>query len=99
MGDRHEDAIGSVAEEAIKLVYALTAQRTADGSAASSEFEGEHQHDHPSTCQWCPICQLINMIRDNPEAVENVTASAVAFAQSVKSLLDVATNPPPKDHT
>ena len=95
MGDRQEDAVGSVAEEAMKLVYALTARRPTDDSA---EFVAEHQHDHPSTCEWCPVCRLINMIRDNPEAVENVTASAVAFAQSVKSLLDVATNPQPKDH-
>lgn len=97
MGDRHEDAVGSVAEEAMKLVNALTARRPADDSA-KTESEADHQHEHPSTCQWCPVCRLINMIRDNPEAVEIVTASAVAFAQSVKSLLDVATNPQPKDH-
>jgi len=97
MEDPSKDPIGSVAEEAWKLVHALTNHRMDDAGDAPTESEAEHHHDHPTTCQWCPVCRLINVIRDNPEAVENVTASAAAFAQSVKSLLDAATKPPEKD--
>ena len=71
-----QDAIGSVAEEAMKLVYALST----NGGA------GEHR----CTNLWCPLCQLVNYVRDNPEAIERVTQSAAALARSVRDLIEQA---------
>lgn len=79
----HDDPIGSVADEAMKLVHALTTPRSEDITVADG-------HEHAETCQWCPVCRVVNVVRDNPEAVENVVASASAFAHSVKLLLDGA---------
>lgn len=71
-----QDAIGSVAEEAMKLVYALSTNADAEG--------------HVCTNAWCPLCQLVNYVRDNPEAIERVTQSAATFARSVRDLIEQA---------
>lgn len=85
-----QDAIGSVAEEAMKLVYAMS---TNGGGSA----EGEHL----CTNTWCPLCQLVNYVREHPEAVERVTQSAADLARSVLQLIEQvkpATGTPPVDH-
>lgn len=72
----HQDAIGSVAEEAMKLIYAL-----------STNGESE---EHRCTNAWCPLCQVVNYVRDNPEAIERVTQSAATLARSVRDLIEQA---------
>lgn len=69
-----QDAIGSVAEEAMKLIFALSAN-------------GEHG-EHACSNSWCPLCQLVNHVRDNPEAIERVTQSAATLARSVRDLIE-----------
>lgn len=92
MEQSSQDPVGSIAEETMKLVRALAAQTAGDDDASA-----DHSHEHASTCTWCPLCRFVNAMRDNPEAVENVTATAAALAHSIKSLLDAATSPRPKD--
>lgn len=71
-----QDAIGSVAEEAMKLLYALSANGGAE--------------EHVCTNSWCPLCQMANYVRDNPEAIERVTQSAATLARSVRDLIEQA---------
>ena len=76
-----QDAIGSVAEEAMKLIYALST------NAQSSNGRAD---EHVCTNSWCPLCQMANYVRDNPEAIERVTQSAAALARSVRDLIEQA---------
>ncbi len=115
MEPRHNEQVGSVAEEAIKLVQALTSANHTSASHTSSNDPGaDHpgsnraeagtadaagEHAHPDTCQWCPLCRLVNTIRDNPDAVEAVVTSASSLAHSMKSFLETATQSGPKDHS
>lgn len=78
-----QDAIGSVAEEAMKLIYALTTT-AAEGSGDG----GDRGTDHVCNNGWCPLCQIVNHVRDNPEAIERVTNSAANLARSVRDLLE-----------
>ena len=72
-----QDAIGSVAEETMKLVFALST--------------GGGTEEHVCTNVWCPLCRLVNYVRDNPEAIERVTLSAAALARSVRDLIEQVT--------
>jgi len=87
-----QDAIGSVTEEAMKLLYTLTTNGSTGGDSDS---------EHVCTNGWCPLCQMVNYVRDHPEAVERVTQSAADLTRSVLHLIEQA-NPPkntekPKD--
>lgn len=73
------DPIGTVADEAMKLVFALTT------SAGSGNSEST---DHVCNNGWCPLCQVANYIRDNPEAVERVTHAAATLTRSLRDLLE-----------
>ena len=89
MAEDH-DAIGSVAEEAMKLIYAMS---TSGGDGARTE--------HVCTNTWCPLCQLVNYVREHPEAVEKVTQTAADLARSVLELIEQIKPPtvtPPVDH-
>lgn len=78
--DEPRDAIGSVAEEAMKLVYALTTNNGSDSEKA----------EHVCTNGWCPLCQMVNYVREHPEAIEKVTQSAADLARSVLNLIEQA---------
>ena len=73
------DAVGSVAEEAMKLVYALTANGP-----------GEEKAEHVCTNTWCPLCQMVNYVREHPDEIEKVTQSAADLARSVLHLIEQA---------
>jgi hypothetical protein len=84
------EPVGSVSEEAFKLFRALTA----------SSSEPKSDEPHVCTATWCPVCQVVGLVRDNPDAVAQVSASAAAFARSLRDLVDSAipTKPtPPED--
>ena len=74
------EQIGSVSEEAFKLFRALS----------SSSAEAKSDEPHVCTATWCPVCQVVGLIRDNPDAVAQVSASAAAFAKSLRDLVDSA---------
>lgn len=68
------DKVGSLAEEAWKFVHAISADAEAD--------------NHGCNNGWCPLCQVVNHLRDNPEVVEQVTQSALSLARSVRDLFE-----------
>lgn len=42
-------------------------------------------------CQWCPICQFAGVLRgERPEVAEKLAVAGAAFADALKSIVDVA---------
>ncbi len=72
------EPVGSVSEEAFKLFRALN----------SSGGDPKADEPHVCTATWCPVCQVVRIVRDNPDAVAQASASAAAFARSLRDLLD-----------
>ncbi|GAA3535571.1 hypothetical protein GCM10022234_35420 [Aeromicrobium panaciterrae] len=85
MSEREAEPVGSVSEEAFKLFRALS----------SSSAEPKTDQPHVCTATWCPVCQVVGLVRDNPDAVAQVSAAAAAFAKSLRDLVDSAV--PSKD--
>jgi hypothetical protein len=43
-------------------------------------------------CQWCPICQFVNLLRgERPDVNERVAEAANALANAAKAFADAAT--------
>ena len=48
-----------------------------------------------STCEWCPLCQFMAVVRgERPELTERVTEAGAAVFAALKGVLDAATPPP-----
>lgn len=89
MSESASEPVGSVSEEAFKLFRAL--------SSAGTTTNAEPKAAEPHACNtpWCPVCQVVGLVRDNPDAVAQVSAAAAAFAKSLRDLVDSAV--PAKD--
>ncbi|TDD14117.1 hypothetical protein E1218_33535 [Kribbella turkmenica] len=102
-----KEPIGSVAEEAAKLFAVLQQAadtRTPptgtpvdepqdDVRRDASDDIPEHEHGigRGPECQWCPVCQLINRVRNtSPETIEQLSTAAAHVLGSVRSLLEAA---------
>jgi hypothetical protein len=64
---------------------------------ARSTF-GEAESAHIATgapeCTWCPVCQLITVLRgDRPEVTERLSTAASAVADALQALLDASARP------
>jgi len=86
------EPVGSVAQEAFKLFRAVTSHDDAPGEAPGSQ----PSHDHTCSTSWCPVCQVVGFVRDNPDAIASVTRSATDLARSLRDLVDVALAPEEK---
>jgi len=83
------EPVGSVAEEAAKLFAVL--QEAAGTRSAPAEERAEHEHKLGPDCVWCPVCQLINKVRNtSPETIEQLSTAAAHVLGSVRSLLEDA---------
>ncbi|MGI8761154.1 MAG: hypothetical protein ACR2LF_07650 [Jatrophihabitantaceae bacterium] len=86
MGDAHSPA-GPFGEEAVRLLVAVQdwARRSFPEPAAAPGAR-------PSDCQWCPICQLMAVVRgERPDVSERVAEAGTALASALRAVLDVAT--------
>ena len=72
------DQVGTVGEEAIRLLRAL------GGSAATDLGAGPHQCPNG----WCPACQVVGFVRDHPEVVATVTDSAATLLRAMRDAFD-----------
>jgi hypothetical protein len=85
------EPVGSLAQETVKLLRALAAERmrTSDETAAEP---GPATSEHICTTGWCPICQVVGYVHDHPELVEQVTETvtdaAVQVGRAVREFLD-----------
>jgi hypothetical protein len=72
-----EQAVGTAAEEAAKLIASLTS------------WVGDHIATDAEECQLCPICLLIRSLRDaNPEVVRHLAVAGFSLAAAAKAFLE-----------
>lgn len=80
------EAVGSVGEEAWKLLRALADPAPADPASAGDADPGA-AGSHTCPHGWCPVCQIAGYVQDHPEALARVGSSAAALLQSVRDLM------------
>ena len=81
------DPVGSVAEEAIKLLGALS------GWAKDATPDlGHHLDTGAPECSYCPICRTVHVVRElRPEVKEQLVTAASTALQALSGLLAAAT--------
>lgn len=100
-----DEAVGSVSEEAAKLLgalsdwageqgsdYAGSASAAAGSFATAARGMGEHVAHGGQDCRYCPLCQVIHVVRNtSPEVREHLSVAASSLIQAAAGLL--ATRP------
>ena len=96
-----DESVGSVAEEAAKLLHALQDWAKESGSeyagAAASAAEGaasavhridEHIATGSAECSYCPVCRVISAVREtSPEVRQHLTTAATSLLHAAAGLL------------
>jgi hypothetical protein len=104
------EPVGSVAEEAAKLLHAVQdwAEQSggdyADATASVAAGAARRLHDvdeHLATggqdCTYCPVCQVIGAVRGtSPEVKQHLAAAATSLMQAVAAVM---TTPVPDQPT
>jgi hypothetical protein len=93
-----DEPVGSVAEEAAKLVGAVSdwAREHGDGFSAFGDGLHEHLATGDASCSWCPVCRTVTAIRQtSPEVRAHLTSAASSLLLAVSGML--ATHPPAQD--
>jgi len=81
---------GTIGDEAAKLLDAV------QDWARRNLGESSHIATGAPECQWCPLCQLIMVLRgDRPEISEKIADATASVVAALRSLLDAATTPGP----
>jgi hypothetical protein len=100
--DAHDSPpVGSVAEEAVKLLGALqgwaregAASEGSAGAAAAAASAALHDIDeHIATggedCRYCPLCRVIAALRQtSPEVKDHLTTAAVSLLHAATGVLE-----------
>ena len=96
--------VGSVAEEAAKLLGALSgwAREHGDGVSAMADTFLDDGHEHIATgapeCAWCPVCRTVAAIRQtSPEVRAHLASAASSLMLAVSGMM--ATQPGGRDAT
>jgi hypothetical protein len=104
--DPVDAGVGSVAEEAAKLLGALSGWARDSGDGLYDGVQdglsslADELHEHVSTgspeCSWCPLCRTVAAVRHaSPEVKAHLSTAASSLMLAVSGLL--ATRPPPRD--
>jgi hypothetical protein len=81
------DPVGSVAEEAIKLLGALSSW----AKDATPDLEN-HVDTGAAECTYCPICRTVHVVRAlRPEVKDQLVTAASTALQALSGLLAAAT--------
>ena len=105
-----DESVGSVAEEAAKLLHALQDWAKESGSeyagAAASAAEGaasavhridEHIATGSADCTYCPVCRVISTVREtSPEVRQHLTTAATSLLHAAAGLLATTVPEPSK---
>lgn len=98
-----EDEVGSLGQETLKLLRALAVDTEAVAGAArdvpdtdAADTDSPHSDagrgsQHVCTTSWCPVCQVVGFVKDNPEVVEEVALAALHLARTVRDAFEAAT--------
>ena len=114
MSDAGDDAheVGSLAEEAAKLLGALSgwakdhageASEGLSGLAAQAASAAHDVNEHLATgsaeCTVCPVCRTVHVVRGlSPEVRAHLSSAVASLAQAASALL--STQPPvPREQT
>ena len=100
------DPVGSLTEEAAKLLGALSGWAREHGDGASSmagsmaESVADELHEHLATgspeCAWCPVCRTVAAVRQtSPEVRAHLATAASSFMLAVSGMM--ATQPPTRE--
>lgn len=95
------EQVGSVGEEAVKLLGALqewarekghesadAASGAATGAASAFSTINEHIATGGKECTFCPVCQLISAAREiSPEVKQHLSSAASSLLQALSSAL------------
>ncbi len=109
-GDRGE--VGSLGEEAAKLLGALSGWAREHGVEAGDGLSGlasqaaasAHElNDHLATgaaeCTVCPLCRAVSVVRQvSPEVTAHLSAAATSLAQAAAAFLATAPRTPGATH-
>ena len=104
---RHQDGIGSVGDEALKLFGVLsdlarqhagdaagTAEGVAGQAAAMAQAVNEHLATGSAECTYCPVCRVVHAVREtSPEVKAHLRTAATSLLQAAAGLME--TVPPP----
>jgi hypothetical protein len=80
---RHEPEVGSVADEAAKLLGALS-----DWAKDAAHDVDRHLATGAQECTYCPICRTVHAVRDlSPEVRTQLATAATSFLQAAAGVL------------
>jgi hypothetical protein len=83
----NDRSVGSVAEEAVKLLGALS-----DWAKDAAPDLDTHLATGAAECTLCPICRSVHLLRElRPEVKEQLATAATAALQALSGLLAAAT--------
>lgn len=99
--DNQDEPVGSVGEEAAKLLgalqelaresggeYAGAAAAAAGGAASSLGSLNEHLATGGADCRYCPLCQVISVVRQtSPEVRQHLSTAASSLLQAAAGVL------------
>lgn len=104
MTDAERDEVGSLGEEAAKLLGALAGWAREHGveagdglsglasqAAASAHDLNDHLATGAAECTVCPLCRTVSAVRQlSPEVTAHLSAAATSIAQAAVALLATA---------
>ena len=68
-----------------------------DTADLTSEDPGDPSSAHVCTTGWCPVCRLVGFVKENPDVVDEVAASALHLARTLRDAFDVAVRQAERD--
>lgn len=105
MTGREEQQVGALGLEAVKLLQALH-EWTREGAGSAGRDTSSRLlrdlDDHFATgskdCQYCPLCQIIAVVRTtSPEVKNHLAVAASSLLQAVAGVLAARANDPRSD--
>jgi hypothetical protein len=99
------EAVGTLAEEAAKLLAVLHAWAGDGGTPGEPDARPNPEPNseqaaasNPAECRWCPLCQLARAAKaTSPEMREHLSQAAVSLALALKALLDDSSSAPRRE--
>ena len=81
-----DDHVGTLAQEALKLARALADQASQGRPGADDISSAGHR---PETCDSCPLCQLMTVVRHaRPEVADHLTSALASLTLAARGVVD-----------
>jgi hypothetical protein len=90
-----QEPVGSLGEEAVKLIGALQDWAKESGgdaaaTSAASAFKSINEHiaTGDQACKYCPVCQVISAVRDvSPEVKQHLSSAASSLLHAAAAAM------------